>query len=115
MPINVVKFSGSFANSSICIFSGAKLEDLKEEEASHELLLENDLNYLKVEYIEHARFIIESYLDIDSSRDESSQVAILETGIQFWSAEKLPMTALENFLLEKLDLVYFDLGCLLFW
>lgn len=78
---------------------------------------ENRLNELKTEYVEHAKFILETYLDLCLNHfgSESSLYAILETGIQFWTAEKLPVIALEDFLLQKFDLVYYDLGYLLFW
>lgn len=39
---------------------------------------------------------------------------ILETGIQFWTAQKLPMPALEAFLLEHMERVFYPLGSLLY-
>lgn len=100
------------------------MQDVNEEakesnskQPTENLELDFEYNHCKQEYVEHAKFIIETYLELNSGKtsDEPNQCAILETGIQFWTAEKLPMTELENFLLEKLDKVFYDLGYLLFW
>lgn len=100
-----------------------KIEDTSEEdkEVDEKPMLNQEVTsnicQYKQEYIDHAKFIINTYLELNSgkSSDEPNQCTILETGIQFWTAEKLPVIELENFLLEKLDEVFYDLGYLLFW
>lgn len=71
---------------------------------------------LKNEYINHAKYILESYLNFDSSLPyKVDKISILETGIQFWTAEKLPMSSLETFFMGKLDNAFYEIAYGLFW
>lgn len=84
---------------------------------SIQLLSKDNSSFLKTEYIDHAKYIIDTYLNLNSNQDceKLSKCSILEIGIQFWIAEKLPIDTLENFFIEKLDYIFYDIAYLLFW
>jgi len=70
----------------------------------------SSFDFILSDYMNTAQEILLRFLIY--APDKASE--ILETGIQFWTAQKLPMSVLESFFLEHLDRVFYPLGTLLY-
>lgn len=74
------------------------------------------LEKLVVEYMEEAFYIVRAYLRLrsDSLYEKLERFFVIETGIQFWMAEKLPMSSLEKFFSDNYNEVFYELSFFLF-
>ncbi|KAK6640099.1 hypothetical protein RUM43_008376 [Polyplax serrata] len=75
-----------------------------------------DLEKLVAEYMEEAFYIVRAYLRLrsDSLYEKLERFFVIETGIQFWMAEKLPMSSLEKFFSDNYNEVFYELSFFLF-